>query len=658
MSKRVLLVNPPWFNPNVASIALGTLRPILERAGIEVDTLHGNLLFPRTDMDPIFIEHFAGLYFVPHTYPETDSRALFDRVIDWYFDDLNGYGVLHADPEANSARFGLLRDDVRLKIEAEIERAGVCLQRCLERAGRPEYDIVGFSLTFETQIPAALAMARKLRASNPDVKIILGGAACFEEQADGLVASFNDMDAVCHTEADEVIVKLIRALRGECALEDVPGIAFRDASGALRHNPSPPLFRNLDSLPVPLYDDYFTEFARSEWSDTKPRVMFETARGCWWGEKHLCSYCGLNGEGLAFRAKSPQRSFAEIKTLYETYPLADCLQAVDNIMDMGFFHTVLPELAAMERQPERPLKIFYEVKANLKPQHLALLAAAGVTAVQPGIESFDDEVLKLMDKGCTGLGQVQFVKWAFQEGVTPCYQMLICNPGESKDAYVRMLDLLPFITHLPPPGAVTKTQIERFSPLYDRAASFGIRNMRPKPHYAALYPEPGVDLMRISYQFDYDHDMYDEPDRMALYREFAEKVMDWCRTWTPGTAYFIDRGESIAIVDLRSGERTTEVLAGVTAELFRYLDSARTFDAIAKHFPRIDPLILRGLLERWRHRRWIYSNGDDRHLAVLGRRYLQPRAISEVIAAATARPAPTAEATLAKGKRIQLALVT
>ena len=639
---RVLLINPPWFNPNVSCIALGTLQPLLQRAGIEVDTLHANLMFPRSHFDPIFIEHFAGLYFVPHTYPDVDMPALIGKVVDWYFDDLNQYGVLADDKEANASGFGVKRSDVSRMVEIEVARAGVCLERCMAHIAAGDYDVIGFSLTFETQLPAAVALSRRIRQLRPQAKIAWGGAACFEVQADALVRSFDCVDVVCHTEGDDVVVPLVRALRGEAPLASVPGIAYRGADGEVVHQKSPPLLYDLDKLPMPEYDDYFAAFAASEWNDTKPRLMFETARGCWWGEKHLCTYCGLNGEGLAFRAKSAERSFDEIRHLYERYPQAEIMQSADNILEMSFFQTVLPRLARMPRQPGRPLRLFYEVKSNLKAPHLALLAAAGITAVQPGIESFDDDILRLMDKGCTGLGQVQFVKWADQEGVQPVYQMLICNPGESAESYARLIDLLPYLTHLPPPGAVTKTQVERFSPLYDRAADFGIQNLRPKPHYQALYPAPGIDLMGLSYQFDYDHADHRDPALAAAHREFALEILRWQRRYKPWRLYWVERGAGAVIVDQRRGREHTEVLAPAATEVFRYLDQPRTRARLATHFPDLEPGFIDGLLERWQHRRWVYQSPQGELLATVPLRHEGARDTCKVIAAAAKRREPKA----------------
>ncbi len=37
-------------------------------------------------------------------------------------------------------------------------------------------------------------------------------------------------------------------------------------------------------------------------------VPYETSRGCWWGQKKHCTFCGLNPLGMNYRAKSPERA--------------------------------------------------------------------------------------------------------------------------------------------------------------------------------------------------------------------------------------------------------------------------------------------------------------------------------------------------------------
>ena len=40
-------------------------------------------------------------------------------------------------------------------------------------------------------------------------------------------------------------------------------------------------------------------------------LYLEGSRGCWWGQKHPCSFCGLNGRKNVYRYKSAGRLYEE-----------------------------------------------------------------------------------------------------------------------------------------------------------------------------------------------------------------------------------------------------------------------------------------------------------------------------------------------------------
>jgi radical SAM superfamily enzyme YgiQ (UPF0313 family) len=61
-------------------------------------------------------------------------------------------------------------------------------------------------------------------------------------------------------------------------------------------------------------------------------IPFESARGCWWGAKHHCTFCGLNGSAMRFRAKSPQRVLSELADLARRHH-SFRFEAVDNILE-------------------------------------------------------------------------------------------------------------------------------------------------------------------------------------------------------------------------------------------------------------------------------------------------------------------------------------
>ena len=134
------------------------------------------------------------------------------------------------------------------------------------------------------------------------------------------------------------------------------------------------------------------------------------------------------------------------------------------------------------RKPEVDFQLFYEVKANLRKDHIDKLAAAGVTQIQPGIESLNTEILQMMRKGVTAIQNVQLLKWCFEYDVEPSWNILYGFPGEQASQYDDFPDICRLLFHLPPPAGVTPVIFERFSPYHFNAAEYGLK-LTPFPIY-------------------------------------------------------------------------------------------------------------------------------------------------------------------------------
>ena len=305
----------------------------------------------------------------------------------------------------------------------------------------------------------------------------------------------------------------------------------------------------MDDLPVPDDSDYFEQFARSRFAGKwTPGLFLETARGCSWGEKSHCTFCGLNGTTMAFRSKSPSRALDELRALVGRHPRSD-LQVVDNILDARYFESLLPELA---KSPP-PSPVFWETKSSLKKEQVRLLADAGVTRIQPGIESLSDAVLKLMRKGVTAFQNIQLLKWGRELGVTPYWNLLWGFPDERPEEYAQMVRLVPLLSHLVPPSGVSGLRLDRFSPGFDDAERLGFLDVAPLPSYAAVYPFGPEAAKNLAYSFSFrargggDEGAYVAP----LLREIAR----WKRAEKASALFSVAAGDALLVWDLRSVAR-------------------------------------------------------------------------------------------------------
>ena len=431
---------------------------------------------------------------------------------------------------------------------------------------------VVFTSVLQQQFPA-LALAKRIKAAAPSTLIVFAGVDMEGIMAAEVVRRFPFVDAAIAGEAEIVVPELVELQFAGNAIDHLPGVYTPGNVEGRTSYPSATPVRDLDAMPFPDYDDFFAQLAASTiGGDDEPRLQFETSRGCWWGEKQHCTFCGLVGADMTYRSKSAARALAELTYLVDRYP-GHQVWATDFIFDMKYFRDFVPQLASRALDVE----LFYEVKSNIRKDQLRMLRDAGITMVQPGIESFSDPLLAMMRKGSRGLQNIQFLKWCKELGIRPFWNIIWGFPGEPAAEYARMAALVPHLTHLEPPEYAGPISLERFSPNYDFADRLGFGNVAPHPAYRHLYPFDNDAISRLARRFVFE---YREPRDVAGYTEpLARAVAEWQGSYGENDLFFADLGSQLLVWDLRrnAGEALT-VLTGLQRALYLACDACRTLD--------------------------------------------------------------------------------
>jgi len=464
---------------------------------------------------------------------------------------------------------------VRQQVESFLDQCVAELLLCQPK-------IVGFTSVFQQQI-ASLALAKRLKERIPQICIVFGGANCEGVMGISVVQNFPFVDAVVSGEGDLVFPELVQRVLAGKSLSCLQGVYTHEKLNLSVMNKSYTNARsvyNLDDLPFPDYDDFFTQWQESAIEkqaqdlglekQLQPRILFETSRGCWWGEKHHCTFCGLNGSTMMFRSKSPQRALDELVTLTTKYPTA-LVGVVDNILDIKYFRSFIPELA----RRRLPTELFYEVKANLKKEQLRQLRDAGIRTIQPGIESLSTHVLELMNKGVKGLQNIQLLKWCEELGIKALWNILWGFPGEQPNDYKHIADLIPLLTHLRPPRAGGPIRLDRFSPNFDNAARFGFVDVTPYPAYRYIYPPSVKCIDDMAYCFMF---RYAQPQDVETYiQPMIEQTLAWIRDYQHSHLWFIEKGEYLLIRDQRPiAHKPLIILSGLQKLLYLACDRIRS----------------------------------------------------------------------------------
>ena len=570
----VVLINMPFGNLLMPSIGLGLLKGALAKAGISAKVLNFNFRFAKLIGEKDYIkvhngttEHLVGEFIF--------SDSLFGvRPNEFVQQYVNDVLLNHKEGSSNNTahRKEVVEDLCRIVVNAQTKVESF-LEECLGvvLSGQPK--LVGFTSLFHQHV-ASLALAKRIKAELPGTFIIFGGANCEGLMGKETLRQFEFVDAVVSGEGELVFPEIVRRVLNSKPIPNLDGLFHRHNSelpiaGQRLRNTA--IIENLDTLPIPDYDEYFEQFDNNSLTLLrKPSLLFETSRGCWWGEKHHCTFCGLNGENMAYRSKSADRALSEFLYLTEKYPVRT-INVVDNILDMNYFRDFVPMLA----ERKHGIGLFYEVKANLRKDQIQLLCEAGVEEIQPGIESLSDNVLRVMRKGVTALQNIQLMKWCKELGLKVYYNLIWGFPGEHPDDYREMSKLIPLITHLTPPMGDGQIRIDRFSPNFEDAEQLGFSKLSPHPSYQYVYPFGSDALGKLAYFFTPDTDT---PCNVPEYtRDFAQEIKRWRSCHKKSDLFWIKKGDRLLVWDFRPvGREVLTVLKENEASVYLACDQIRT----------------------------------------------------------------------------------
>ena len=583
--KPVALVSMPTLSARFPSFQLGLLKSTLEREGIPVQNF---------SLFTYFGTHVGWQIneILSEVYPCMMGEWIWTRAAFGDFADDADYLEMYKDNiKSICYQAGCSQEDLKRIRE---EKALSFIDYCLTSIDWSRFGLIGFSVVFQ-RLLASVALARALKDRYPHIPIIMGGASFEDDIADEIMRGCPQVDYIHCGDADETLPRIIQRIYNGESMQGMPGLMWRDNGRVMYAGRAPNLF-DMSKTPVPDFDEYF--YAREEsgyaaWPQAQEVLLpIETARGCWWGMKNHCTFCGLNRSGMEFRAKSVPDVIAQLDTLSRRYGILD-FDCIDNIIAPEYIDKLFGQLA----EANTDIRIHYEVRPSLSRAQLRLMHQGGLFSIQPGVESFSTHILKLMRKHTTGMRNLELVKWATYYGINNLYNVLLRFPGETLEDYREQVDVVHKIHHWQPPWAIAKARADRGSPMYTDPESQSISRLIPSPCYDYLFPKDRFNLQRVSYYFE--HEMGNTLEDHQ-YDEIFDAVGRWQQHWQQRPRPYLRYRKAwgtILIDDGRNGGPHTTTYSDSYANLYEYCADARSRKEIAAHFD--DAPWLDGALEEF-----------------------------------------------------------
>lgn len=275
-------------------------------------------------------------------------------------------------------------------------------------ARSPDLLMVGHSGSTSAH-PVVSRITRAIHAVRPDIRIAYGGPFPTYHWRE-ILAEEPQVDVIVRGEGEETVRQVVRALEGQCRLDEVLGIAHRDERGNVVATPAAPVISDLDAYRVGW--DLIDHRNYTYWGD-KRAVVIQFSRGC----PHPCNYCGQRGFWTRWRHRDPKKLAAEIARLHreqgvEVFNFADENPTSSRIQWKLFCEALIAErVKVILVGSTRAGDIVRDADI------LHLYKKAGVQRFLLGMETTDPATLELIRKGSTTTTDREAIRLLRENGI-------------------------------------------------------------------------------------------------------------------------------------------------------------------------------------------------------------------------------------------------
>jgi len=289
-------------------------------------------------------------------------------------------------------------------------------------------DVVGVTCMTST-IKGALEVSKLTKEVSEDIITVLGGPHMFAFPKETLTYKYVDFGVA--GEGEIVFPELILALEDKKKFKDIDGLAYKEHHN-VKFKPATRFVRNLDSLPFPARHllpnkKYFSILA------DYPFTTMITSRGC----PYRCGYCFKKRLDSIIRFRSPKNIVDEIENCLEMRFKE--IWFYDDIFTMNKKHAIGICKEILKRKIDIKWQAVTRVDCVNK-ELLELMRAAGCYLIRYGVESGDQNILKLMKKNIT-LQQVKdAMRLTKQAGIETFCFFMIGYPGEDDKKIKKTID--------------------------------------------------------------------------------------------------------------------------------------------------------------------------------------------------------------------------
>jgi len=290
-----------------------------------------------------------------------------------------------------------------------------------------DYGIVGLSIIHIGQVIPGLTLARQLRKLYPDLHIVVGGSV-FNRHADLLDDKQELFKKFFHSlivsEGELPLDQLVQHLKENKSLHTVPNLIHLEGEKVIRNPKSEAL--PYEELVCPTFDQLPLE----KYLMPYPVLPYMSSRGCYWGKCTFCTHSFIYDSH--YRKENEVRVAEELDHLSKKYK-TKYFTFSDEAISPNAFNRMSKEILKRGVEMRSLGMLKFESSEKETPELFDDIYRAGFLMLFFGLESANDRILSVIDKGCDQETERAVLKYSSEAGIWNHLYLFFGFPTEERE---------------------------------------------------------------------------------------------------------------------------------------------------------------------------------------------------------------------------------
>ncbi len=304
---------------------------------------------------------------------------------------------------------------------------GMYQNHLIEKVDWSDYRLAGISIIHIGQVIPGLTLARLLREHFKHLHIVIGGSV-FNRHADLLdnkqILFEKFFDSVIVSEGEKPLEELISHLKADQPLTTVPNLIYMRGQEVI-HNPKSEALP-YDQLVCPTFDQLPLE----KYLMPYPVLPYMSSRGCYWGKCTFCTHSFIYDS--YYRKENETRVAEEIDYLSKKYK-TKYFTFSDEAISPNAFNRMSQALLKRDVEMRSLGMLKFESGDKETPELFEDIYKAGFLMLFFGLESANDRILSIIDKGCDQETEKSVLKNSSEAGIWNHLYLFFGFPTEERE---------------------------------------------------------------------------------------------------------------------------------------------------------------------------------------------------------------------------------